>query len=226
MAQFDSVDLLARVKQDLQRPSIDEDVTDTLLYVYLEEAQLYWMGQVSAHWPELNYGAPELMTTSDSGRTYTVAAAAIFGKMEVRNGQNGPPLLSGPDWADTTGFVQEGKTARMPRGVARPAMTFYARTVTVPGLLNAATAPVLLPTWLRLILVPRACAYYCLRGGHRDPAPYFQKEKLLWQGDPALPDDTGLVGMLKQMTFSSGAGPVDAAGNPWLVQQDYGVKRA
>lgn len=225
MAQYDSADLLARTRADLQRPSIDEDATDTVLYGYLEEGQTYWVSQIAASWPEVMYGAPVLMTTSDSGRTYTVGPD-IIGKMEVRNGQNGPQLLSGPDWADTTGFVQEGKVARMPRGVARNGLSLYARYVAVPGLLNASNQPVLMPAFLRLLLVARACALYCLRGGHRDPSPYFLKEQRLWQGDPSLPDDKGFAATLKQMYFLTGAGPVDAAGNPWLVQADYGVKRA
>ena len=224
MAQYDSADLLLRTRTDLQRPSVDEDATDTVLYGYLEEAQTYWVGQLAASWPEPMYGTAELMTTSDSGRTYTVVGTAI-GKMEVRNGQNGPQLMSGPDWADMTGYVQEGKTIRMPRGVARNGLTLYARYVTMPGVLNSSNQPVLLPTFLRLLLPSRAAAYYCLRGGHRDPSPFFQKEQRLWQGDPSLPDDKGFAGLLKQQYFLTGAGPVDAAGSPWLVQQDFGARR-
>lgn len=227
MAQYDSADLLLRVRTDLQRPGVDEDATDTILYTYLEEAQTYWVGQIASFWPEVMYQTtPTLLTTSDGGKTYT-APVEVIGKMEVRLGLNGPLLLSGPDWAETTGYVQEGKIIRMPRGVARnPAGGLYARYVSVPGLLIPATQPVLKPEFLRLLLVARACAYYCLRGGHRDPAPYFLKEQKLWQGDPSLPDDKGFAGALKQMYFLTGAGPVDAAGNPWLVQQDFGVKRA
>lgn len=224
MAQYDSADLLSRLRVDLQRPGVDEDATDTILYQYLEEAQTYWASVIASHYPEALYGAAETMTTADSGKTYSVTGN-VLGKMEVRLGANGPLLLPGPDWADSTGYVQEGSKIRMPRGIARTA-TFSARYAVIPGILNAATPPSLTPSFVRLLLVPRAAALFCLRGGHRDPTPYVAKEQRLWEGDPALPGDTGFRGMLARMYDNSGAGATDRAGNPWVAAPDFGVARA
>lgn len=222
MAMYDSADLLSRVKVDAQRPATDEDVTDAIWYQFLEEAQTYWIGQFAVHAPEVMYGAPELMTTSDSGATYTVASYPL-GHMEIRSSRSGPLLRPGPDWDPNSDYTPEGQIIRIPDGRRRTFTTGpYARYVAAPGLLSGAVAPVLKPAHMRLLLVPRACYYYALRGGHRDPTPFLQKEQKLWAGDPNLSGDTGFLGQLKTQVFGAGMAAAHGGDAPWYMSPDLG----
>jgi hypothetical protein len=215
MAQYDSADLLSRCKALAQRPATDEDMSDAQWYIFLEEAQTYWIGQLAAHCPEVMYGAPELMTSSDGGYTYTVANYPL-GHMEIRASRNGALLRPGPEWDDAADYTQEGQTIRIPGGRTRSFTDGpYARYVAVPGLLNASTAPVMKPAHMRLLLVPRACYIYAARGGYRDPTPFLQMEQKLWAGDPNLAGDTGYLGQLKTQYFGAGMAAVRPYDDAW-----------
>jgi hypothetical protein len=215
VAQYDSADLLARCKTLAQRPTTDEDMSDATWYGFLEEAQTYWIGQLAAHVPEVMYDAPELMTSSDGGETYTVASYPL-GHMEIRASRNGALLRPGPEWDEAADYTQEGQTIRIPGGRTRSFSSGpYARYVKVPGLLNGATAPVLRPAHMRLLLVARACYLYALRGGYRDPTPFLQLEQKLWAGDPNLAGDTGYLGQLKTQYFGAGMAAVRPLDDAW-----------
>jgi hypothetical protein len=208
LALYDSADLLAKTKALLKRPSTDEDLTDAQLYLWLGDAQTYWLGQIAVHCPELNWVSPELLTSSDSGATYTLASYPLGG-VEIRSSRSGDLLIPGPDWGDTTDYVIEGQTVRIPHGRTR---TFsagpYARYVATPAALDGSTAPVMKPAYARLLLPARAAITYCLAGGYRDPAPYMAIEQRLWSGDPNMPGDTGILGQLKTQYFASGMAAV------------------
>lgn len=214
MALYDSADLLARCKLDAQRPAIDELMSDTSWYIYLQEAQTYWVPQIATHFPEVMYGPPELMTTADGGQTYTVSGYPL-GHMEIRASRNGVVLLPGPEWDESSAFTQEGQIIRIPAGRSRVFPNGpYARYVKVPGLLDASNQPTLKPDFCRLLLVVRACYYYASRGGYRDPTPFEQKEQKLWSGDPNLAGDVGFLGALKAQYFGAGQAAVSQQADP------------
>jgi hypothetical protein len=162
------------------------------------------MGIIATHCPELNYGAPELMVTADAGKTYTVASYPL-GHMEIRSARDGYLMRPGPEWDENSDYTPEGQTIRIPGNRTR---TFsagpYARYVPVPTTLDGSTAPVLKPAMARLLLIPRACYLYATSGGYRDPSPYLLHEQRLWGGDPNIPGDTGILGMLKTQYMGSG----------------------
>lgn len=224
MALYDSADLLAKTQALLKRPSTDEDVTSAQLYLWLADAQTYWMGQIATHCPEINYSTPELLTSADSGLTYPLAAYPLGG-VEIRASRSGQLLMPGPDWSETADFTVEGQTIRIPGGRRR---TFtagpYARYVRTPAALDGSTAPVMNPAYARLLLVPRACYYFATAGGYRDPSPYLLMEQKLWSGDPNLPGDTGFLGQMKAQYFGSGmaaaVSPYDGAW--WRGSPDLG----
>ena len=223
MALYDSADLLAKVKALAQRPASDEAITDAQWYLWLGDAQTYWMTQIATHCPDLNVTV-ELMASSDGGATYTLSASPI-GHVEVRSRRNGELLRPGPDWDPNSDYVPEGQTIRIPDGRTR---TFtngpYARYVKVPGALDGSTAPVLKPEFCRLLLVPQACYYYATSGGYRDPAPYLLMAQKLWAGHPNIPGDTGFLGALKAQYFGSGQAAVvaDADAAWWRGSPDLG----
>lgn len=223
MAQYDSADLLARTKRLAKRPPVDEDIDDPTWYVKLEEAQTYWMGQFAAMFPELNYGAPELMTTADAGETYTLASEPLGGHLEIRATRNGVLLIAGPDWSETADYTIEsgGQVIRMPSKRKR---TFgdgpYARYVKAPGLLSAAVQPVMKPAWARLLLPPRACYLFAIEGALRDPNYYRAQEQRLWAGDPDIAGDSGFLGTLKTQHFTAGMASVVSGDQPWYRNPD------
>lgn len=223
MAQYDSVDLLARTKRMARRPTVDEENTDANWYERLEEAQTYWLGQLAAQVPELNYGAPELMTSADGGKTYTLGTEPLGGHLEIRATRNGILLIEGPEWSETADYCWEGsKTIRIPNNRSR---TFgdgpYARYVKTPGLLSAAVQPVLQPPSARLLLPPRACVIWALEGPVvRDPSSFLKTEQMMWSGDPDKPGDTGILGVLKTRAFTAGMAAVARGDEPWYRNPD------
>lgn len=225
MAQYDSADLLARLKVFLLRPATDERIDDPTLYQFLEEAQTYWMGVLAQHAPEHNYGPPELMTTSDGGVTYTTTAVPLS-NVEVLASVRGPPLFPGPYWGPGD-FTREGQIIRMCGGQARQfgGLGPYARYVATPGLLNAGTPPVLKPAHMRLLLIPRAAYIFSSQGGVLDPTYCLQAEQRLWSGDPNIAGDTGFLGALKTQDWNSGAAAVIGDPNQWYYNADFGVGR-
>lgn len=222
MAQYDSADLLARTKRLAKRPATDEDIADADWYVKLEEAQTKWMGQLASLVPEVNYGPPELLTTSDAGLTYDLVSEPLGGHLELKASLTGITLLPGTDWGSGD-FVIEGQKIRIPGGRRR---TFpggpYARYVKAPGLLSAAVQPVLKPAFCRLLLPPTACLLFALEGGGiRDPNYYRSLIQTLWTGDPDMPGDGGFLQVLKTQYFAAGAASVaDASGDWWRGNPD------
>lgn len=166
MADFDSADILARIKADLNRPTTDEALSDVQLYSFAGEAQKRVVALIAVHCPEAMYGAPTLMTTADSGLSYTfgtdVDSAQIFafGSVEIRSTPKGRVILPGSDWDDTTErFIFDGTKIRWPGQRTR---TFtdgpYARFITPPNVLSAAVQPTLKPIFARQLIVHDACA--------------------------------------------------------------------
>lgn len=200
MADWDSPDLLARCKRLRRRPETDEGTEDTDWYAMLTEAEAQWKPVIATHYPNDMFGAPVLMTSSDSGYTYTLPGSEIDPlALLVLESATGAPLKPGAYWDQSSDYVHEGGgTIRMTNGRSR---TFsagpYARYIAGPGTIDASTDSTIKPKRLRLLLVHAACQIDASRGGMDDPAYY---EALLQKaafGNPAIPGDVGLIGSLK-----------------------------
>lgn len=201
MADWDSADLLARVRRYINRPDDDELVTTTFVYALLTEAQTEVLGALATLAPLSQMGAPVLMTTADSGVTYTFGTDAngyaIFPlACEVYGEVNGREL-SACSWQYGGDFVIEGDKIRMPGNVAQ---TFdsgpYARFVRADASISASIEPILKPAPARVLLVQKALINYAAVGGLRDPQPWQEKYDASWK--------TWLTAMRTQ--FADGAG--------------------
>jgi hypothetical protein len=182
MAMYDSADLLARCKRLLPRPTSDEAISDADFYKFLGEAQQRVVGLFAFHCPEAMYGAPTLLTTADSGATYTFGTDSAtglnvspIGHIEIRESKTGAMIPPASEWDTTTlGYLFESDKIRFPGQKTR---TFsdgpYARFITMPGLLDGSTAPTLKPAFARELLVFDACERAAVRLG-QDPTPYGQ----------------------------------------------------
>lgn len=182
MSLFDAADLLSRAQVLFNRPATDESLTDAIWYTFLGHAQQRVVGLLAFHAPESNYGAPTLMSTADSGATYTFGSDTAtggnispIGHVEIRESPTGAMIPPSSDWDNTTlAYLFESDKIRWPGQKTR---TFadgpYARFVTMPGLLDATHAPTLKPIFARELCVYDACERAAVRVG-QDPTPYGQ----------------------------------------------------
>lgn len=209
MALYDTADLLARCYRNALRPSTDSQQSAADWYAFLTEAQQEWYAHFASVVPWVLYSNPTLMTTADSGLTYTFGTDAdgnnIFpmGQVEIRAHSGGAVLTPTTEWGPQGDFVQEGDHIRFPNGQAR---TYgngpIARFIAQPGVIDGSHEPTLKPVMARVLLVYRACAKWARRGGLRDPQPFLDQENEAWIGNPQA-GVNGLLGMLRtQMQFS------------------------
>lgn len=160
MAYLDSADCLLRVKNRLNRPTSDEaftrSSTDDIAYSAMTEANDELIKKIAVFIPDAMVTAPTLLTSADSGKTYTFGtdadAAAIFALGHFAIYEN---LESIPDYPLTDGvdYVIEGTKIRMPYNDTR---TFsagpYAQSVTPGNVVNSSTQPTC-PKIARLVMV-------------------------------------------------------------------------
>lgn len=223
MSTWDTNDLIARLRYIIGRPTTDEALSSDRAYLVLSEAQDRVMEDVATHCPWLNYGAPELMTSSDSGYTYTVAYDAL-GHMEVYPRLNAPPMSCGAFWDTSKDYCLDGpKTIRMTGNRQR---TFdsgpYARYVRADlPILSASQNPILKPDRARMLIVYRAAAIWAERGGKRNPEPFERLYANTAWGNPK----TGSVGLLtaeKNKVFGQGAEAYSDGVGGWWNSGDLG----
>lgn len=221
MADYDSSDLLLRLKRTLAIEENAADADDTKLYVLLSDAQREVMQKLAALAPWSQYGAPELLTTADGGYTYTFAFYPL-GHTEIRESRTGAVLVPVTEWSNAYGYVREGQTIRFPNNTARTfAAGPYARYVRRPTSISASVEPVLKPDWARQAIVYKAAAEYCYQGGGMDPTPYERRFQTFMYGDAETPGDLGLVGALQ--TAMHGAGyEADTPASVWWRSGDFG----
>ena len=217
MAFYDSADLLAELKAVLQTASNTADTTDAQYYRLLQNAQIRIARLLATHVPHANR-IVELLTTADSGYTYTFAYYPL-GHAELRDGRGGALVMPASDW-NPNGFVMEGQTVRMPNGQPRTfANGLYARYCRTPGELSASTAPILKPDDARLAIVYDAAVELASQGNAMDKTPYaILKRNYLW-GDPEVPGDVGLIQSLKNQYYGQGA--MAQASEKWWAGQDW-----
>lgn len=202
-------------------PTENEEMNDAKWYKLLTLAQKEMFRIFASHVPHSQYGAPELLTTSDGGYTYNLANYP-WGRVVVRESREGRILYPGAEYDSSVDFTIEGDTIRWVNNEAR---TFsdgpYARYVAAPGDISAVSEPTLQPLEARIAIAWRALELWCSMGRMRDPAHYAREiQKLLW-GDPNSRGDIGMIGALKiQYQFQDGTdGPSDHL--PWFRSQDF-----
>lgn len=182
MGLYDTAYLLQQCKLYAQRPASDEQMTDARWYALLTEAQSTVVMELSKACPAHFYTAPVLLTSADSGKTYTFGTDADgdnivpFGHVEVYAKENGRSLYANNyDALGGDSFVIEGDHIRMPGNRAR---TFgngpYARFVAEPQIIDATHAvdSRLRPKAMRMLLVWDALTRWCQVGQLRDPRSY------------------------------------------------------
>lgn len=188
---YDSPDLLARFKLYAKfETQGTAPLTDAESYLLLGEGQQEVVLEMAQHVPWAMLSAPTLLTSSDGGVTYgfgtdadgnTITPLAV----EVYAQVDGRELYASSYGAVGGDFVIERQRLRMP---GNRAYTFsagpYARWVTVPLVLTAATAPTLQPIEARPLIVFAACRKYARLGGLLDESPFTLEYDDLWLGKP------------------------------------------
>lgn len=173
MSSYDSVDLLARLRLQIRRPTADESLTDAQAYQLLTDAQQFAFEDIAVRAPFANLNAPSLMTSSDSGRTYVFGtdangdAIAPLGHVQLYRTLScvpDSPLIEGQD------YLHEGTKVRVPNNRTMPAP--YWQGVSPPAAISAVSAPTLLPAASRVMLVYKAAALYASLGDLRDAGKY------------------------------------------------------
>lgn len=203
MAFGDSADLLARCKRLAQLSSTDTSMADTDWYAYLTEAQAHVYNVWAAHVPWVLMGAPTAMSTADSGATYTFSSSITPLAVEIYDA-NYNLLKNGAFWDTQAGYVWEGIRIRFPKAVSKIA-TYYARYITPPGVIAAATEPTLVPTHGRMVLVYHALWLWATMGNLRDPQPFANLEQAFLWGDPARGSVGVLIALKTQNPFAGSA---------------------
>lgn len=203
MTLLSSTDLLSDFRFFSGRPAVDGETSDAEVYRLLTLAQQQVATEVTALYPRLVVGAPVQMVTTDSGLTYHInavdednLAVVPFGHAEVFVSATGGELF-GSTYAGREGdVVFEGDHIRIPGGVTR---TFtagpYIRYGSIPGTLNAATAPTL-PAVCRPLITYRALVLWSNRGGMRDPRAFEDMYQQAWLGANPSAGDVGVRGLL------------------------------
>jgi hypothetical protein len=216
MAEFDSADLLQRFKDTAQLGATYEGTSDAAIYGLLSNGQRRVAGMVASLAPWTNYGAPEALTTSDGGYTYTFTSQPI-GVIEIREGRSGAVLLPAVDWDGSDGYLIEQGRVRWPNGRTRSfASGLYARYMPMPSVISAVSEPTLMPVELRLAVVYDAVSEWAMQGGYRDPAPFQRLRQQVLYGDPTQPGDIGLLGALRVQET-----PTPSPGLPWWRTGDF-----
>ncbi len=223
MAAWDSADLLSRLRYLIGRPTVDEALTDAQAYQLLADAQDRVNEDLAAHVPHLNYGAPELMTTSDGGYTYSTLYD-IIGDAEIYPTLKAQPMRCGAFWDGSADYCLEGtKTIRMTVNRTRSFSAGpYARYVRadVPAI-SASQAPTIKPDRARALIVFRAAALWAARGGKRDPLPYETEYTRAAWGNP-LTGSVGLIPTEKAKVFGQGSAAISDVPSAWWNSGDLG----
>jgi hypothetical protein len=185
MAQFDSADLLAQFELYANRPSTDEALTSAQKYRFLNDAQQDILADLASIAPKSQMGAPVLMTSADSGVTYTFGtdadgnnifplACQVYARVDGRE-------LYASSWEAGGDFVIEGDRIRSPGN--RPRLYSvgpYARFVRADAQLSASSEPVLKPVMLRNLILFRALVKWASVGGRIDPQPWQEEYDRTW----------------------------------------------
>lgn len=222
MAMYTSAALLAAFKRRAKRPATDESLTDADIYAYLSKGQEYWVMRLAPMQPSVLSGALVQMTTADSGKTYTFGTDPVdgtsnivpYGHAEIYDATHNRPLRPGAEWDKGADFVPFGDHIAFAGGVAKPG-PYFARFVSRPDVIDADTAPSLVPIEARELILARALYVWAQELGNVDPEPYALYERRLWIGDPRDPSDVGILGLLKTQYGFAGAEALNGSMGAW-----------
>lgn len=168
------------MKRDARIPTTATFPADADLYSWLTRAEALWKPAIAGVYPYGMYSAPTLMTSSDSGVTYTISGETNPLAIEVYASLTGPELIAGQYDDSGADYVWEVSKIRMTNSTARTfAAGPYARYVASPGNVDGSTASTLSPSWTRQILVDRALIYWA-RASEKDAAPFEAQEIETW----------------------------------------------
>lgn len=218
MALYNRADLHDRFRRLVKRPAPDASINPEDIDRYLSDAQVQLMGTLAIHVPAANRPVKELLTTSDSGKTYTLAEEPV-GHVEIySNLRASTPLIAGAAWDHGADFEWEGlQTIRM---IGDRARTFtdgpYAHYVPIPPEISDTQEPTILPKRVRILLPYAAAVQYASEGGLHDPSFYHALYQQAWTGDPAKPGDIGILGELR-LRYEGRTGPTE---RPWWRSPD------
>jgi hypothetical protein len=226
MAYETSAELLAGFKFFAMRPATDESLTDAQAYVLLSKGQEKCYEMFAVHFPEILYGVPYLMTSADSGATYTFGTSVFpYGSVEIRASRNGNLLIPTTDWGEGD-YVWEGDNIRIPNGKTR---TFsggpYARFITAPVDISGSQEPTLIPKMARALIMYYALYLWAERGGgvnQADPSRFLGMFQSAWSGDPRIPGDMGILTVLKKQGHGMGMEAGDVQQPFWRGSPDLG----
>jgi len=205
MAEFDSADLLAKLKRELRRPTSDAQIDDTDLYELLTEGCRYTQALMAVHGFEQN-ASWELATTADN-MTYTITQTPV-GILEIRDGRSGPVLQLGPDSDPSTDLVWQGTTFLVPDNQTREfGNGLWVRYTAQHPAISASVEPTLLPARNRYLAIYKAAELWMDRGGYKDATVFSNKLHRMAFGDPSMPGDAGVISAMKQPFAISGSAP-------------------
>ena len=180
MADWDSADLLARVRRDGRISTSAAFPVTADIYAWLTRAEAHWKPKLAGQYPYHMFSVPTQMTTSDSGVTYVFPSETAPLAVEIYAALVGPRLIAGQFGDSNADYVWEGSQIRMTTNTAR---TFpsgpYARWVDSPGTIDGSTEPTLAPTFTRQLLVDRALIYWA-RASQNDPRRFIDQETETW----------------------------------------------
>lgn len=201
-----SAELLAACKRLAKRPATDAATTDPDWYAFLTDAEARWKPVIALHAPGPMLTAPMKLTAAGDGRTFTFPSSAEPIYVELYRSERGQRLVPGAYDDPGADYVLEGSTVRATahRQPSYPDGAPWARYVTAPATINAATQSTINPARLRILLVYHACGLWASRGALMDPAHFERLEQQAAFGNPNIPGDLGLIGALKWADPASG----------------------
>lgn len=210
MSQYDSADLLARLRRDVREPTTADFPATADLYAWLAQGQIDVFQRLAMAVPDAVIGAPTQMTTADSGQTYTFGTdsaaptnyTAIFPVGHVRIFG---VLSDLPDnaWVEGVDYAMEGdRIRRLPADQPYTGAAPYYQGIALPLTLDGSVAPTLEPVAARELIVDFAAIRYA-EAVPKDPQPYLDRSERHWQT---------WIGALQTQYARRGA---VAATNPW-----------
>lgn len=154
---WDSADLLTRFNAMAGRPTTDA-ITSTEKYQRLADGQNDVLVEIANVAPQVVYGSPTAMTSSDSGYTWSFGTDgngyALFplGKASIY-----PNLAAIPDypWQPGVDYLDRGTTIVMPNNVPW-AGPLYWLGITPPVAISSTNQPVIQPPTTRILIVIKA----------------------------------------------------------------------
>lgn len=170
MPLWDSADLLSLCKLYARRPENDQAMPPASWYSFLSHVQPQAFSDLVTRFPDLAYGPPLLLSTTDGGFTYgfgsdvdgdpirAMGHAQVFASL--------PAIPDDPLELDED-FIVEGAILRIPSNRSRQFSAGpYARVALRPDTeISATVAPVLQPKPARMLLVWAALEAWASRPG-------------------------------------------------------------